>query len=168
MEFLYKIFGLGAEQYNESLFTDNAPFTTNPSFSDLVGCYQVEGITNTWTTIWLAAATVGIAVLMSYLYYYVVDSPKFHRWHHWTLWTILSFLLVYGVAFWISEASASGAILKFAQQQKIAIDNNWWRYDITSLSNSLAMMVALWSLLVSILTLFIIRGRSINCRKTPF
>lgn len=169
MGFLYDIFGLGADRFNVNLFSDEAPL--NCTYSQLVYFETLDDFpfSQTETILWLFAAMFAMSVSMAYLYYYVVDSPKFNRWYHWSLWLILSFLLVYGVSFWIGDSCASSALLSYAEAQKVAIDPSWWGYyDITSLSNSLALNVALWGILISLLTSYVIRFRSINCRKTPF
>ena len=95
-------------------------------------------------------------ILLSLIFYYVIDHPRFNKWTHWLLYTAGVCFLNFGLAFYFTYSeldliySTNGTVLPY-----------WSEFWIFSLIN------LLYAFLLSIIVSLAVRWWSRNCSTCP-
>ena len=107
---------------------------------------------------YLFLVTIGIAIVLFFLYYYVINHPRFNRWWSW----LIMFLLVAAGAFGYSYYVVHASIV----QNNIAPS---LQYAIST-SNGLLLGIysAIMAILLFLLLTLLLRHWSSNCKHSPW
>lgn len=162
-EIFYYLFFLESDSYLTKFFNELDSEWGN-CYSDLMGYDTSNG------AMYLGLAMIVAVLGMTYVYYHVIDHPRFCKWIHWLLWVVLTFFVVFGISFWIAQEVSYSEFDKMIAQPQVqpllvGVNTDISLYGYTL---NLALTVATYGLLVAAASSFFIRFRSINCRKTPF
>lgn len=117
----------------------------------------------------IALWTLVISLLISVLYYYIIDSSRFHRWWSWLIMLLFnSILCLFFTYWWIKEDYLNNLIGDCLLYQKdesgdiiayYITDSSFWGFSLTN---------AIISLAVFFILSMILKWGSVNCRKSPF
>lgn len=162
-EIIYYLFGLESDSYLVRFFKELGDEWGN-TYADLLH-YETNN-----AMLYLAIAMVIASVAMTYMYYYVIDHPRFCKLVHWMLWMIITFFVIFGIAFWIAQEMSYSEFGRMITNPEIepllaGVDTDISLHEYTL---NLALTVGLYGLLFACVASFLIRFKSINCRKTPF
>lgn len=105
---------------------------------------------------------VGIIMVVSSLammliYYYAIDHPKFAKWYHWLIWTLVAAMLNFAVAYLMTDYHLEKVFA--LQEQPVPYSSEFFTFSSIN---------AIFTLLFCTLFSFLIRGKSVMCRRTPF
>ena len=117
----------------------------------------------------IALWTLLISVLIGVLYYYVINSARFHRWWSWLIMMCFNGVLCFFFAYWwIKEDfkdNLIGDCLLYLRNDSGDIadyyitDSSFWGFSLTN---------AILSIAVFFLLSMLLKWGSVNCRKSPF
>ncbi len=105
---------------------------------------------------------VGVVMLLSSLvmmliYYYAIDHPKFARWYHWGIWVLITAVINFIAAYFITD---NGLETLFTQQeQSLPYYGEFFSFSFIN---------AGWTAIFSFIFSLLIKWRSVMCRRTPF
>lgn len=117
----------------------------------------------------IALWTLLISLLISVLYYYIINSARFHRWWSWLIMAFSNSLICFFFAYWwikedylnnligdclLYQRNASGNIVEY-----YITESNFWGFSLTN---------AIISFAIFFILSMILKWGSINCRKSPF
>jgi hypothetical protein len=95
-------------------------------------------------------------ILLSLVFYYVIDHPRFNKWTHWLLFTGIVCLLNFGLAFYFTYAALD--VLYSTQGTEMPYGSEFWIFSLINL---------LYAFLLSILVSLAVRWWSRNCSTCP-
>lgn len=117
----------------------------------------------------IALWTLLISLLISVLYYYIINSARFHRWWSWLIMAFSNSLICFFFAYWwikedylnnligdclLYQRNESGNIVEY-----YITESNFWGFSLTN---------AIISLAIFFILSMILKWGSTNCRKSPF
>lgn len=117
----------------------------------------------------IALWTLSISLVIGVLYYYIINSSRFHRWWSWLIMLFSNSLLCFFFAYrWIIEDFKNNLIgdcLLYQRDEAGTIiesyitDSSFWGFSLAN---------AIISLFLFFMLSMLLKWRSVNCRKSPF
>lgn len=130
---------------------------------------ETDDYTNPALFLRIALWTFLISFVISVLYYYVINSSRFHRWRSWLIMLFFNSMLCFFFAYWwITEDYKNdliGDCLLYLRDESGNIvehyitDSSFWGFSLANVIISLAIFFMLS---------MILKWGSTNCRKSPF
>ena len=97
------------------------------------------------------------SLVMMFVYYIVIDHPKFSRWFHWALWILILMIMNFGFAYYWSSSE-----LGFVYEDigaDLPYSNEFTNFSIVN---------AVWSMVFGFVFSIALKWRAVSARKTPF
>ena len=117
----------------------------------------------------IALWTLSISLVIGVLYYYIINSSRFHRWWSWLNMLFSNSLLCFFFAYWwiiedfknnligdclLYQRDEAGTII-----ESYITDSSFWGFSLAN---------AIISLFLFFMLSMLLKWRSVNCRKSPF
>lgn len=94
--------------------------------------------------------------LLSLVFYYVIDHPRFNKWTHWLLYTGIVSVLNFGLAFYFTYAELS--LIYNLQGTSLPYWSEFWIFSLVNM---------LYAFLFSVIVSLAVRWWSRNCSTCP-
>lgn len=102
--------------------------------------------------------TVGIAIIVFLLYYYIINSPRLTKWWHWMLSLVIVGVAAFGVAYHTVDVDVINNNIAVSLQPYIGANS--------------ALMLGIYNFLLAVLFYFVFtllfRRWSKNCKHSPW
>jgi hypothetical protein len=100
---------------------------------------------------------IASSLVMMFVYYIVIDHPKFSRWFHWALWILILATINFGFAYYWSSTE-----LGFIYEDigtEVPYSNEFTNFSIVN---------AIWSIVFGFIFSIALKWRAVSARRTPF
>ena len=131
---------------------------------ELAGICADQGIEKPELSLYVSIGlmSVGLSVLMALIFYFVINHPYLNRWYHWLGMGVLNGLMAFGIGYYpIYTRLLDGA---FCEEY---LDPNSTTYITESSIFGFGIVNFCFSLVIFILTSFMVRWWSTNAATTP-
>lgn len=106
----------------------------------------------------LFLVTIGIAIVLFFLYYYVINHPRFNRWWSWLIMFLLVAAGAFGYSYYVVHADIVYNNIAPSLQYAISTSNGLL----------LGIYSAIMAILLFLLLTLLLRHWSSNCKHSPW